>query len=304
MKLTQIRDIVAAAECGSLRAASRHIGISQPSITRSIREIEQELGSPLFERAHKGIRLTAAGQAFLCRAQAAQSELRRGAEEVAQLRGEMRGTVKVAMSAAATFALMPRALRAFRAQYPQAELQIVESFFSAVESQILDGQLDLYIGPIAPLPAASHLVVERLFGNKRAVIARKGHKLAGVTRLADLRDAEWVKQSVSERITETDFHRPFEDAGLPPPKVVMLTSTVTATLLAVANSDLLNSSPRHMLGAPIAEDLFDILPIQEPLDAAPISMVRRSDLPLTPLAEYFSDMTRRAALSYITSGDG
>jgi DNA-binding transcriptional LysR family regulator len=48
MKLNHIRDVIAVAERGSLRSAARHLGIAQPAITRSIRELEHELGAPLF----------------------------------------------------------------------------------------------------------------------------------------------------------------------------------------------------------------------------------------------------------------
>jgi DNA-binding transcriptional LysR family regulator len=50
MKLTQMRDVVAIAERGSLRAAARHLRLAQPALTRSVQELERELGVPLFER--------------------------------------------------------------------------------------------------------------------------------------------------------------------------------------------------------------------------------------------------------------
>ena len=59
MKLNQIRDIIAIVDAGSLRAAARQLGVTQPAITRSIRELEQELGVPLFERHQFGMQPTA-----------------------------------------------------------------------------------------------------------------------------------------------------------------------------------------------------------------------------------------------------
>jgi LysR family transcriptional regulator of abg operon len=91
MKLSQLRDVVAVSETGSLRAAGRHLGIAQPAITRSIREIEHELGVTLFERHAKGVRLTDIGRAFVRRAESVQSELRRAEEEIAQLKGRLTG---------------------------------------------------------------------------------------------------------------------------------------------------------------------------------------------------------------------
>ncbi|HTP81621.1 MAG TPA: LysR family transcriptional regulator, partial [Alphaproteobacteria bacterium] len=58
MKLSQVRDVVAVAERGSLRAAARHLGAAQPALSRSIHELERELGVPLFERRARGMVLT------------------------------------------------------------------------------------------------------------------------------------------------------------------------------------------------------------------------------------------------------
>src|SRR4051812_23437748 len=84
MKLHQLRDVLAVAETGSLRAAGRQMGLTQPTISRSIRDIEHELGAPLFERNVNGSRLTAIGEAFVRRAKTIQSELRHAMDEVEQ----------------------------------------------------------------------------------------------------------------------------------------------------------------------------------------------------------------------------
>lgn len=302
VKLTQIRDIIATAETGSLRAAARQLGITQPAITRSIRELEQELGTPLFERHQFGMQPTATGRVMLERARAVQEELRRAREEIAQLQGEMTGDVRVAMSTISTFALMPQAVRAFRSTHPRAVLKFVESFYQPIEGQLLSGQIDFFVGPFSELGRGNRVTSETLFLNKRVVVARRGHRLAAATSIAQLTEAEWVKQAIHDRQSEGDFERPFLQASLPLPNVVMHTTSGTATLLAVANSDLLTSVPRQMLNAPISRDLFDVLPVREDLSAAPICLVRRTDLSLTPLAEFMFDMFRRAGLQYSRKG--
>lgn len=298
MKLTQIRDIIATAETGSLRAAARLLGVTQPAITRSIRELEQELGVPLFERHQFGMQPTAMGEVMLKRARAVQEELRRARDEISQRQGDMVGDVRIALSAISTFALMPQAMRAFRGLHPKAVLKFVESFYQSAEAQLLNGQLDFFVGPFDDPGRSSRMISEILFKNKRVVIGRKGHRLAAARSIRDLSGTEWVKQALHDRQSEGDFERPFLQSGLPVPSVVMHTTSSTATLLAVANSDLLTSVPQQMLNAPIASDLFDILPIAEDLAAAPICLVRRADLSLTPLAEAMFDQFRRAGLQY------
>ena len=139
MKLSHIRDVLAVAELGSLRAAGRHVGIAQPAITRSIQEIEHELGVSLFERHAKGVRLTSVGELFVRRASAIQAELRRAYEEVEQVKGSSGGEVSVAMSIAATISLMPNAIADFQKRHPKALLKLSETLFQPVEQDVADG---------------------------------------------------------------------------------------------------------------------------------------------------------------------
>ena len=76
------------------------------------------MGTPLFERHQKGVILTAMGEAFLRRASAVRSELRRAQEDIDQIKGEMTSEVSVAMTAVAAFCLLPRALAAFHQRFP------------------------------------------------------------------------------------------------------------------------------------------------------------------------------------------
>src|SRR3546814_15438329 len=109
MKLSNIRDILAVAEAGSLRAASRKLGITQPTMTRSIRDTENELGHVLFKRNANGVVPTEMGRIFVRRAIAIQAELRKIHEELTQAKGEFTGQVSCAFSGLASIAMIGRA---------------------------------------------------------------------------------------------------------------------------------------------------------------------------------------------------
>ncbi len=298
MKLSHLRDAVAVAEAGSLRAAARQLGITQPAMTRSIRELEHELGLSLFERHAKGVRPTEFGQAFVRRAAAAQSELRRARDELDQLRGRSTGEVSMGLSAAAVISLMPTALRAFRRRFPQAVLKVSESLFQPIEPELLDGSMDFWVGPLDVAYSSRQLSVERLFDNERVIVARKGHALASAKRPDELAEAQWIRPVLSNRSTEGDFVDLFAQFGLQRPEVVFHSRSALITLLAVINSDLLTVLPKQWLGMPGTAGLLDVLDVGETITAAPICMVRRLDVPLTPLAEHLSDLVRRASIRY------
>lgn len=298
MKLNHLRDVLAVAEFGSLRAASRHLGIAQPAMTRAIREIEHELGVTLFERHAKGAKLTPMGEAFVRRARAAQSELERAREEIDQLQGKSTGQVAMVLSQVVSIVIMPAALADFRRRYPDALLKVSENFFQAAEPELLEGRIDFYVGPLDEAISSTNLAVEKLFENKRVAVARKGNPLLEADARTAALEGHWIRPTLSNKLTEADFEDWFLSLGLPRPRIVMHCPSALVTMLAVANSNLLTIMPSQWLEFPTTAALVDPMPRIKPLPAAPICIVRRHDLPLTPMAEYLCDLMRRVGMTY------
>ena len=297
MKLSQLRDVLAVSESGSLRGAARHLGIAQPAITRSIREIEHELGASLFERHAKGVRLTNIGRAFVLRAEAVQAELRRAKDEVAQLKGGLSGEVSIALSTASSMCLLPKAMTEFRKRFPDVMLKVSESFFASIERDLLSGRIDFYVGPFEASSTANTFHVEKLFENRRWIAARRGHALAKASSFAELAGAQWLRPAVADRSTEGDFEAALAENGLPNAQIVVQSRSALITLLTVANTDLLTVLPQQWLDFAPTSQLVEALPLP-PFRAAPMCVVRRQDMPLTPIAEYLSDMMCRAGAQY------
>ncbi|MDX1375438.1 MAG: LysR family transcriptional regulator, partial [Burkholderiales bacterium] len=93
MRLTQIQQFLAVVDAGSIRGAARELGLSQPALTKSLRQLEDELGATLVTRSVRGAQATEFGRAFLARARAVSADLRRAREEIAQLRGAREGSL-------------------------------------------------------------------------------------------------------------------------------------------------------------------------------------------------------------------
>ena len=294
MKIHHLRDVLAVAEHGSLRAAARHLGVAQPALSRSIRELERELGAVLFERSISGVVVTAVGERFIRRANAAHSELLRARDEVGQLQGQAYGSLSVCLSTVAHIALLPEALGAFRKRFPGIRLDVFEGVFPTYERALRDGTLDCYIGPPPGAPAAAGLVVEKLFDNTRVIIGRKGHPLARARTLRELVDAEWITTSITRK-AEDELGPLFAQNGLPAPKLVMQSHTALSFIIAITNSDLLMMLPVQWITSPLTRDALQTIAVAESLPAPPMCVVRRAGLPLTPAAEYFCDVIRRAA---------
>ena len=293
MKLNQFRNVIAIAERGSLRGASRLLGLAQPALTRSIHELERELGAPLFERRARGMILTPTGEVFVRRATAVLGEVRRAREEIDQLHGGTGGSVVAGLSMVPHVALLPKALRPFRERYPQVRLHVIEGSYLTVEAQLRDGSIDFYIGPQPGRALSGDLLQEKLFDNTRMVLARHGHPLAKARSLRDLADAEWVTNSITMK-DEEELGELFAKHGLDAPKLGMRCQSALTLMVALAYSDLLAMVPTQLTNFELTAGALTPIAIKEILPAPAIVVVRRAGLPLTPAAQLLLDLISRA----------
>ncbi len=298
MKSNAIRDFLAVAESGSLRAAARKMEASQPAITRSIQELEKELGVVLFERSQSGISLTPMGQVFLRRAGAIRKEMQMAREELDQLRGETNGHLNVALSSVPHISMLPYALQQFRQRYPGVKINIVDAVYPTIELDLRESRIDCYIGP-APDVVAADLTREVLFQNTRLIVGRKGHPLGWAKSLRDLVDAEWLTTSITH-VAEEELGPLFAANGLPAPKLVMQAHSTLTFMVTLVHSDLLMMLPMQWTQSFLTKDLVQPIHVREALPAPPVCLIRRSGLPLPPAAEYFCDMMRRTVMNLET----
>ena len=296
MKLHHLRDFVAIAQKRSLRGAARSLGLAQPALTRSLRELEAELGAALVERHARGVHLTEIGEIYLVRAHAAMAELRRGRDEVAQRQGEMTGTVALGVSSAACMALMPQVYTAFRKRFPGVRLQIVEGFFRTLGQRLDDGSLDFLVGPRPDRPAGKQFHIELLFANERFVVGRHGHPLRKARRLADLVGAEWLLTGVRDQVGN-EFDEVFTDNGLTPPVALTQSDSTIGVASLLSTTDMLAVLPHQWVDSPVLRHVIEIIPIHERFPGPDIVRITRANLPLTPAAEALSTLMEREAVA-------
>ena len=142
MDLRQLQQFVALAETGNFHRAAERLHMAQPPLSISIRKLEDSLGTPLFVRTSRGVRLTQAGEAALHDARRALFHAAQArAAAVAAAHGE-RGALRVGFVGSATYALLPRLIPAFRAAHPGIELILHESTSASILDRLERHQLD------------------------------------------------------------------------------------------------------------------------------------------------------------------
>ncbi len=292
MKLHHFEEVVSIAERGSIRAAARHLRIAQPALTRSLAELERELGAPLFERSARGVVATAIGRAFIVRATSILHEIQKTRDEIGQLSGACSGTVTVGLSMVAHLTLLAPVLRQFRVRYPDVRLHIIEGRYPTLSSDLEDGAVDFYIGPRPDEKLLPSLCSELMFAGRRTILCRTGHPLAAETSLRGLVDADWVTTSITVE-AEREVGTTFERHGLQAPRVVIQSQSALTLITCLVNTDTLAMAPPQWAESSLTNGAVTSIAVREDLEAPDIVLVQRADLPLTPAAGHLLDLMRR-----------
>ncbi len=283
MRLTQIRDFLAVVECGSIRGAARKLGVSQPTITKSVRGLEAELRVQLLARSARGILPTASGRAFFTRARVAQSELSKAEAEAAEVGASSAGAVAFGVGPVFAALVVPRAVVHFRQQFPRARLRIVEglarNLLPAVRVETLDFAMGLRT--IADLDAT--LRFRPLYRNELLVAGRKGHPLSRACTLAELSAADWLVSSTLG-LPGGPFERMFASARLPLPRPAIQCESHNTLVALLAGTDMLALMQRRMLTEPYERDLLQEIPIADAVPSVTAGIFMRADTPLTRVA--------------------
>lgn len=181
MELRHLRYFQAVAEERSFRRAAERLFVSQPALSQQIRQLEEELGIPLFDRIGKRVRLTAAGELLLGYARRVLHELGEAQRALAELEGLARGALALGVVQTVNAYLIPTVLARFIPAYPAIAIRIEELPANQIEAGLAAGQLDLGIG-FAPA-GAPEIEAELLFNEELVLVVRDDHCLAGQERL-------------------------------------------------------------------------------------------------------------------------
>jgi LysR family transcriptional regulator of gallate degradation len=292
----RVRAFVALAEQHHMPSVAERLGITQPAVSMAVRQMEEGIGIPLFERTARGTVPTPAGAALALRLKRALAEIRNAVADVAALRGVTEGVVTVGALPLGRTRLLPESIAGVVSRHPGLRIATMEGSFEALAAALRAGDVDFILGALRPPEYASDLHGEPLASEGLGIVCRQGHPWAK-RRLVSQRDlplARWVL-SRSNTPNRTLFERALAQRGLPPPDVVVETSDLAVLRGVLLNSDLLTAISPRQLSYELTAGLLSLLPI--PLDETRrvIGITRRTDSVESPGAKILmEEITRRS----------
>lgn len=286
MELRQLRHFVAVVDTANLSRAADRVAISQPALTRSIKNLEEMLGVELLERKPRGVAPTEAGLALYHHAQVVLNACQRLTREVRELERGVTGTVHLGVASMFSTHVTGPVAEALAAAHPRLGLVVTEGFFEDLVRRMLDGRLDLIFSNFPQVSLAAELVQEPLLNVRAVLVAGRQHPLAQrreVTR-ADLIAQRWV---IGDQPHSQDaFEKYFSVEGLPAPRDVFRTNSLSLMVALVQSGQFISTLAEHLIGPQLQSGDMRRLPIADAAIERQAGLIYRRGAPARPATGY------------------
>jgi len=298
LRMRHLRLLVVLAEHGSLRKAAEIMSVTQPALSKSLREIEELVGEPLFARNPKGIYANAIGEAVIRYAQLVFADLGGLHKELAALKSGNIGDVHIGAISALTAGLVPQTVALLKALHPLLNISVVIDTSDLLLRALEQDKLDIVIARIPEDYPSENLQFAALGDEIVVPVARCDHpemKNEALT-LATLSRYSWVIQSRPAPL-RTIFHELFRKARVRAPSSTVETSSTFLALSLLKESDMISLQSLSLIDAYEKMNIIARLPISLAINMDAYGLISRKNRRPTAAMQVVADaFTQQARL--------
>ena len=277
-KMTQLVALHAIVKYGSINAAAKALNIAQPSLSRSIKELEELLNTKLVIRGSLGITLTPAGESFATNSAMILEAMTRAIDQTYLMSGKTDTLVRFGVSPISARSVVRPALGHFMREFPNCRVHVDDNPIERHIEQLKNGFLDFAIGNGGSNVSFADFIVEPLFDCPFYIACAKGHPLEKATHLSQLADANWWI---------TGEHRVMERENLEF-KTFNLRKSLSTRAFLLGSDMVLHNGYVALLSSVQIKNMIDqvsIIPIKNFECVGHYVLIRPKNTPLTSAAE-------------------
>jgi DNA-binding transcriptional LysR family regulator len=248
-----LRHFLAVVEHRGMSAAAAEMHISQPALTKSIRQLEDILGVELFERLPTGVVPTRFGEILARRARLMDLEYRHAVTEIEALKGGSGGTISIGAGPVWMVRFLPPIIAQFQKQHPKVKIKLRGGVIDTLVPALLSGELDVVCASL-DFPSHPEIVKEHLIELCHVLVARGRHVLAARKEIApsELLAYPWIAL-VNDYVGNSRINSFFAANSLEPPKIAVEATSISGIMNIVRLGDFIAHIPLALL--PHAEGL-------------------------------------------------
>ena len=244
MDMRQLRQFIAVVEHGNLRRAADAIHLSQPALTKSIHNLEEDLGVQLLTRAARGVTPTIYGDLLLRHARLLRNESERAAAEISAVKAGHVGHLRLGV-ANFSISFLPRVIARLLATTPGLSFDIVDGTYEGLTALLEEGVLDAVASGFPLVHRAENLVHEELVAGEFLMVCHPNHPILALGRrsLEILAQQRWIVANRPLQITEF-LEFTFRSAGVKPPKPMITSGSMSFLKAVLLEGEFISTLPR------------------------------------------------------------
>ncbi len=293
LRLRHVRAFLEVARAESVSVAAERLHITQPAVSRSLKDLEEMLGTPLFDRVGRGIRLNEAGRVFQAHASASMVELMRGRDRLTRS-GDLTSRLSIGVLPTAATDLLPRAALRFRDEMPNVRLHMLTGPNWLLFNQLRDGMVDLVVGRMPEKDAATGVTFQQLYIEDVVLVCRPGHPIleepAPGSRIADF---TLILPPNGAMIAQT-VERYLASIGLPEMRGDFETVALPIGRKIVGASDALWFISRGVVADELTAGILMAVELASPLLSGPVGISISRSAPISVERSVFAECLHHA----------
>jgi len=296
MKLQDLYVLTAVVHAGSMRKAAAQLNTTQPSISRSIAELERTFGVQLLDRNPQGVAPTEYGRALLDGGATVFDELRQTVKNIEFLTDPEAGDVRIGCTPVLAASFVSAVVDRLSRRYPRIIFHLVTGGRDTLYRALSERNVDFLIARRFGTVADDHFNVEMLYEDSWVVVAGAQNPWVRRRRieLAELVSESWAL-GPPESVAGWIAMEAFRAMGLSHPRVTVVTMSPEARISLLATGRFLSILPASLLRFPPKRSEIKVLPIELPMARVPNGIVTMKKRTLSPVAKLFIEHAREVA---------
>lgn len=298
LKPRQLLLLVALAEEGNLHRAAQVLNMTQPAASKMLKDLEDVLEVPLFERLPRGMRPTWYGETMIRHARMALTSLNHAYDELTALKAGQFGQVGIGAITAPGLTLLPPAVAIVKQAHPNLRISLDIETSPVLLERLEQGKLDILVGRLYAEHDKTNLRYEPLSEEPVCAVARPGHPLLstpGLT-LRDVASAGWIAPPAGS-VLRHRFELMFREDGLAPPIDMVETSALLFITRMLQQSDMLAVLAADVAHYYAAHGIVSVLPLAMPCRMDAFGIITRADQLPSPAAKVMMQALKAASLT-------
>lgn len=306
LRLRDLHVFFTVVQCGSMAKAAAELGVSQPSVSEVIANLEHALGARLLDRNPQGVEITRYGSALLNRSRVVFDELRQAVREIEFLTDPSVGDLQIGCPESISSSLLPQIIQLLAQRYPRVVPHVDAGATDTMLGRLIDRSLDLVIARggerLADESVMDQLNVEVLFDDELVVVAGAHSKWARrrAIDLSELANERWIL-SAPGTWNHMVVEEAFRARKLELPKIGLGTLSIHLRTNLLASEHFITVLPRSVLSLYQERFALKNLPVRLPARPWPVTIVTLKNRTLNPVAERFITCAREVAKSFLSS---